>query len=81
MDRVFAAVHQPMRAPAVLTGRVGHWLLFAASTLLMLAPLRLIWAKIGPFAYGGGDGKLLLGEIAAFRRYSEPFASHLLNPL
>jgi hypothetical protein len=67
----------PLSMPSwMLTG-----LVFAATTVLMLAAICQIWYLIGPFAYGGGDGKMLISEIEVFRRYAPPFASHILNPL
>src|SRR5580704_5640870 len=56
-------------------------LCFIWATGLMLAATLKAWQTIGPFAYGGGDGKALLSEIEAFRHFASPLASNLLNPL
>ena len=64
----------------VLPG-TSSWLIFSVSTGFMLTAIYYTWHLIGPFAYGGADGKILLSEIEVFRRYGSPFASHILNPL
>src|SRR5438270_1427686 len=67
--------------PLSMPSWILRGLVFAASTVLVLAAMCHIWYLIGPFAYGGGDGKTLLSEIEVFRRYAPPFASHILDPL
>jgi len=70
-----------MVIPLSMPSWILRGLVFAASTVFLLAAICHIWYLIGPFAYGGGDGKTLLSEIEVFRRYAPPFASHILNPL
>lgn len=60
---------------------MGDALGLLLATALMLAATWEAWRAIGPFAYGGGDGKALLSEIEAFRHFASPLASNLLNPL
>jgi hypothetical protein len=80
-DRVVRVAPTRRPLPRSMPNWIRPGLIFAASTVLMLAAIYNIWHLIGPFAYGGGDGKVLLSEIEVFRRYAPPFASHVLNPL
>jgi hypothetical protein len=65
--------------------RLPNWLaeafLFFISAALTVAAVYWLWARVGPFAYGGADGKSLLTEIGAYLSYGQPAANHFLNPL